>query len=125
MGSIKYAVGLWCIGGMGDRFKLDGYSKFLSPKEKIKAAAKIEKVEAIELFWPSDLGDLDLKEFKKIVDGEGLKISCVSGQTTSYWKWKHGCFTATDDKLRQEEIDLGKSTLDVAAELSSKSAGFG
>lgn len=119
MSKFKYAAGLWAIGGTADRFLTSGYVE--NPPgliELTKKAATVTDLKGIEVI-NTQLDGVDVGEYKKLLDDLGLTAISVLANTFGLRKYKLGALTHTDPKIRQEAIDQGKKSLDLAKELGA------
>jgi xylose isomerase len=82
-------------------------------KELIDIAANVEGITGIEAF-SSQLEEVDPKEYKGWVADRGLQTTGILANTFGDRKFKLGSITHTDEKLRQEAIDVCKRTVEMA-----------
>ncbi|MBP8933807.1 MAG: hypothetical protein KBG67_05195, partial [Candidatus Atribacteria bacterium] len=101
---LKLSVGIWCMGGISDRFLPQGYEEPLSIQERLKRVKKVPEIGAIE-FFDDEFDKISPRDFKSLLDNYGLKVSCINLNTHSHPKWQLGALTHRDDNLRQEAID--------------------
>lgn len=116
MAKFKYAAGLWALGGVADRYVPDGYvDKSFATKELIKTAASVEGIDGIEAI-SSQVEGIQPSELKKWLGGSNLVLTSILANTFGDRKFKLGSITHTDEKLRNEAIDLCRRVIDYAAE---------
>ena len=120
---LKLSVGIWCMGGMSDRFLPQGYEEPLNIQERVKRVKKVPEVEAIE-FFDDEFEKISPRDFKSLLDDHGLKVSCINLNTHSRPKWQLGALTHRDEKLRREAIDAAKKLVDLTGLLECDSIGL-
>ncbi|HOT05845.1 MAG TPA: hypothetical protein PK171_06365, partial [Atribacter sp.] len=84
---LKLSVGIWCMGGMCDRFLPQGYEEPLNIQERLKRVKKVPEVEAIE-FFDDEFEKISPRDFKSLLEDNGLKVSCINLNTHSRPKWQ-------------------------------------
>lgn len=119
----KFSVGIWCMGGVADRFLPQGYEAPLDFKGRLERVRKVKEVVAIELFDDEFLR-VPPDAMRKILDDAGIQVSCLNVNTHSFPKWQKGALTNRDLKLRQEAIDAAKKAIDQAAILNCSTVGL-
>lgn len=119
----KFSVGIWCMGGVADRFLPQGYEEPLDFKGRLERVRKVPEVEAIELFDDEFLRTPP-EEIQKLLDDSGIKVSCLNVNTHSFPKWQRGALTNRDQKLRREAIDAAKRAVDQASSLHCSTVGL-
>ncbi len=120
---LKLSVGIWCMGGVSDRFLPQGYEEPLSIQERIQRVKKVPEVEAIE-FFDDELEKIKPRELKSLLDDQGLMVSCMNLNTHSRPKWQLGALTHRDEKLRREAIDAAKKVVDLTDLFQCDSVGL-
>ena len=120
---LKLSVGIWCMGGMSDRFLPQGYEEPLNIQERLKRVKKVPEVEAIE-FFDDEFEKISPRDFKSLLEDNGLKVSCINLNTHSRPKWQLGALTHRDEKLRREAIDAAKNLVDLTGLLECDSIGL-
>ncbi|MFY9302161.1 MAG: TIM barrel protein [Atribacterales bacterium] len=121
--NLKLSVGIWCMGGVADRFLPQGYEEPVSIQERIKRVKEVPEVEAIE-FFDDELEKISPQDFKSLLDDQGLKVSCINLNTHSHPKWQLGALTHRDPKLRREAIDAAKKVIDLTDLFQCNSVGL-
>ena len=110
----EYSVITGNMGKLGDRFCPTGYNEDVSFEEKLKYAALIENLNAVELCYNIDGDESDAKEVKKLLKKYSLKASIVNVPLNGNKIWSFGTLSATDDVIREKAIQLTKDTIDFA-----------
>lgn len=112
MNKPELSVGIWCMGGVADRFMPQGYEEPVDIKERIKRVTKVPEVKAIE-FFDDELMHIEPRELKQILDDNGLAVCSMNLNTHSFPKWQLGALTHYDEKKRREAIDAAKRLIDL------------
>jgi xylose isomerase len=124
MEKFKYATGLWCLGGMADRFLPGGYvDRSFSLKELVEIAGSIDGIDGVEIM-SSQVEGVKLSDFRGWLEDNRLELTNILANTFGDRKFKLGSITHTDKKIRQEAIDLCKRTVDLASELKCPAVGL-
>lgn len=119
----KFSVGIWCMGGVADRFLPQGYEAPLDFQGRLERVRRVREVTAIELFDDEFLR-VPPDVMRKMLDDAGIQVSCLNVNTHSFPKWQRGALTNRDSKLRQEAIDATKKAIDQAAILGCSTIGL-
>jgi len=119
----KFSVGIWCMGGVADRFLPQGYEEPLDFKGRLERVKKVPEVTAIELFDDEFLR-ISPQEVRKILSDSGIAVSCLNVNTHSFPKWQRGALTNRDEKLRREAIDAAKRAIDQAGTVGCSTVGL-
>jgi sugar phosphate isomerase/epimerase len=114
---MRFAAHCLTWGRQGDRFVLSGYNEGLPIDQIIRAAARIDGVEGIEL----SRGALpeDLNPVRSALRETGLAVSSIAASISGHPRWKRGAFTSDDADIRHQALATVKRTMDLAAELGS------
>jgi len=116
---VKYSTGLGAFGSRGDRFCLEGYAEVKSLRERIEMAAKVKKLNGIELHYPMMFKDIEVKVVSLWLKEFNLECSLVSATVWNESKWKYGSLTNTDPKIRQEAIKTIEQAMDISHEVGA------
>ncbi len=117
MGKFKYAVGLWALGGVADRFLPSGYAdRAVTLRETVEIAGSVDGIDGVEIM-SSQVAGVKLGDFKGWLDDNKLALTSILANTFGDRKFKLGSITHTDKKVRQEAMDICKRTVDMAVEL--------
>jgi len=110
----KLSVGLWCLGGAGDRYNLGGYSPMLRTDETIAMASRLPGISGVEIVYPTGFaasgggGESQGSEARKLLDKHNLQVSSVLVNTFTDPKWQLGSLGAGNPSIREEAIALSR-----------------
>ncbi len=120
---VKYALGIWALTSMIDRFCVDGYRDELDTREQFELGSTIEGMDGIILQCPNVINPGNVEEIKALSQNTGVPIVGVDANVfQKQFKW--GAMSNADPKLRRQAIDIVKSTVDVAAEVGCDHIGL-
>jgi xylose isomerase len=115
--AIKTTSGFAPFSNVVDRFLPGGYRDGMSFEEQLRAARRIEGLDAIGLDYPMQFEDP--VKLRALLDRYGLKLSVLEVGIYGDRKWKMGSFSSTDPAIRREAIEVTKRCMDAAAELGA------
>lgn len=110
---IKYAVILAFMGQTRDRFQLFGDRHDLAAK--IKRAAQINDVGAVEVVYPAEFENV--AETKKLLADHGLACSAVNVNIKADPVFHMGSLTSPNKTVRNKAIEYLKTGMDISAEM--------
>ncbi|HSV30603.1 MAG TPA: sugar phosphate isomerase/epimerase family protein [Atribacteraceae bacterium] len=124
--AFKVSVGLWCLGGAGDRYNRDGYSPSLGTGETIALASRLPEVGAVEIVYPTGFrasagggGEVQGRLAREALDQYGLQVSSVLVNTFTDPKWQLGSLGAGDPAIRSQAVGLCKEAVGFARAVGS------
>lgn len=120
MDDLKLATGLWVLGKCGDRFLLDGYGPDVPLEEQLRIAASIDGVTGVECHG-SDFDDFEVSRYQDSCGELGLSTTNVNTNVWGYRKFGEGAFTHRDPKIRQQAIDEGFRSCEIARQIGCPS----
>jgi len=120
---LPLSVGIWCMGGVADRFLPQGYEKPVGIKERILRIKKVPEVGAIELF-DDEFEHISPRDLKLLLDDQGLRVSCINFNAHGRPQWQKGALSAFDVKLRREAVDGVKRVIDLLDTFACPSLGL-
>jgi len=115
---VKYGIGLWLFGQLGDRFTV-----YQPPREltgKFEEAAKVKGAKGLEVVYPAEFREEQLDEVNVLLNKHKLEIAGMIVDLFGQPKWIHGSLTSRDENLRKETVQLSQNAMDVAKELGCK-----
>lgn len=99
------SVGVWFIEGRGgDRFT-DSYKEGIPIVDRIRLAATMRGVKAIEIHYPYEVTEENFEEVRHLAKSEGLKILSVIPGLFNERRFKDGALISYDKKVRREAIE--------------------
>ena len=116
----RFAVGLWVLGKCGDRFLLDGYGPDVPVEQQIERAGAVEGIEGVECHG-SDFDNLELGRYIDLLAANELVTTCVNTNVWGYSQYALGAFTHRDPAIRQQAIDEGKRSCELARRIGAPS----
>ena len=120
---MKISVGIWAFGVTVDRVTTDGYKDPVPIEKQFELASKVDGIEGVELHYPTQFVDGDIKKTKEVLEKYGLKCSNV--MVDCYLReWQNGGIISYDDKLWRKFIDRCKRAVDAAVELGTDQIGI-
>jgi len=111
---MKFSIPTVCLGKQADRFAT--YREDITLEEKFALASKIEGLEGVGVFYPTEVDNAD--KIKELCSKNKLKISEVIVDVFTSPKFKYGSFTNPSADLRKEAIKITKEAMGVAKELN-------
>ncbi len=106
MSTLKYSVGTWQYGALGDRFVPTGYQEPCSFTALLDRIAAVEGLSGVELVYP---GDVTAENHGAVVDElrkRGLAAAHLCVDLYAHKKWRFGSITAGDEQVRREAMEL-------------------
>jgi xylose isomerase len=116
--NVKYAVGLWLFGQLGDRFTTYHAQKELA--EKFAEAAKVEGIRGLEVIYPAEFGEQQVEQVNALLKEHRLEVAGIIVDVYGLPKWMYGSLTSRNEKIRREAVQLSQRAMDVAKELGCK-----
>lgn len=113
----KFSVGMWYLGALGDKFVKQGYRPDRNIEERFRLAASIEGVSGLEMHYPTEINDDNLKFLKALAGDLGLQFVMLTPHLWIDPELRFGQFSNPDPRLRQKAIDFAKKVTDIVAEL--------
>jgi len=110
---MRFSIPTVCLGKQADRFAT--YRDDITLEEKFEAASKIEGLEGVGVFYPTEFKDVD--KIKELCAKYKLEISEVIVDVFTSPKFKYGSFSSPSAEVRSESIRITKEAMDVAREL--------
>jgi len=111
---IKYSVITGFLGKLQDRFT--EYQIDRSIEEKFELASKIQGLDGLEVCYPADFGDLEV--LKRLLIKYKLRVSSLNVNLKKERRWANGSLTCSDEKSRQQAVDVLKKATDLAPEIN-------
>lgn len=82
-------------------------------------AARVKRLNGVELHYPMMFKDIDAKVVKSWLEEFGLECSLVSATVWNESKWKYGSITNADPKIRREAVKTIEQAMDISQELGA------
>jgi xylose isomerase len=121
---LNVSAHVFCLGTYPERYVPGGYFDELNIDQMLEIFSKTEGLEGIFQMYPPSLMPKDPVTLLKKASDYGLKVPEVFVEGWGDKKWKHGSYSTTEKKVRQEAIKLFKDGLDFAKELKAESVLF-
>jgi len=106
----EFSAGEWNVNGGGSRFTA-------GTRKPIDLARKLPLIREAGAKWlefhDTELPAEEAKEFKKVIDGEGMKTGMVTANLFRRAEFIHGAYDSPDPKTRRMAIDLTKKYLEM------------
>lgn len=123
MRRLKNSVGIWAFGPNATRFMPDGYhpeAKSESMVERTKRAVDGlgDLVDGFEYHYPNEFNEDNAEKIRKALGEKDVYILALG--TFSDPKFRLGAFVNPNPRLRQENLEITKRGIDLAAELGAK-----
>lgn len=116
----RFSTGVWVFGSGVERFAPTGYKPQRSTVEIVHEAAKIKGLEGLEMHYPFEVDEKNVKAVKEALEETGLKAVGVPPVLTQESMWAKGALSALEDDIRRKAVDRVKRSIDVARELGAK-----
>lgn len=110
---LKIEINPYLLFPTPDRFSGTGYRPPISFNDALDKILSIEDLDGIGLHYPSIGNEERAKELNKKIQDRGKKIGTFG---IDYWskEWGLGSFSANDEKIRKNAVDVAKKAIDVA-----------
>ncbi len=118
MGNDSFSAGLWVFAHSVEKF--GGYTKSLSVRDQIEAAASVPGLQGLELIAPLHVTLDNANEVKDWLEELNLKPVSVNPYVWTEPIWKRGALTSPDPKVRREAIDTSKRAIDIGHILGTR-----
>ena len=119
---LTFGAGLWMFGQFVDRYATDAYGPPVGVLEAIDRAGQVGDLVALDINYPFDEG-VTADQVRTALERNRLRCYAITPASYSR-KFQKGALTNPDSQLRQEAIDLYKSSVPVARELGAKYVKF-
>ena len=119
---LTFGAGLWMFGQFVDRYATDAYGPPVGVLEAIDRAGQVGDLVALDINYPFDKG-VTADQVRTALERNRLRCYAITPASYSR-KFQKGALTNPDSQLRQEAIDLYKSSIPVARELGAKYVKF-
>jgi xylose isomerase len=113
----NFSAGLWIFAQSVEKY--GSYTRSLSVREQIQAAAQVPGLKGLELIAPTHVSLENVKEVKGWLDDAGLKTVAVNPLVWTDPLWHRGALTSPDPKVRRAAIDIAKRAVDIGQALGS------
>lgn len=120
---VKFSAGIWAFTPCADRFEPKGYKEPTTIPDQIRIAKNVKDLDGIILQYPTGLNEKNIDEIRNALKESKLVAAQVDANLFSR-KFAKGSFTSSDEKVRQEAIEIAKSTVMMAKELNCNYAGL-
>ena len=114
----RFSVGLWVLGKCGDRFLLDGYGPDVPLEQQIQRAGAIAGVSGIECHG-SDFDNFQVERYLDLLAANNLVTTNVNTNVWGFARYALGAFAHRDTRTRQQAIDEGKRSCELARQIGS------
>ena len=118
---LKIDAHLWCLGTYAERYVPGGYFDDMPLEKKLDIFAKIEGLDGIVVFLPTEPLPSDPGKLLELLKAYNLKVSVIEPEIWADRKWRDGAFSTTDPKIRKDAIRIMKEGMDLAKELNADS----
>jgi len=118
---LNVSAHVFCLGTYPERYVPGGYYDEMSIDEMLEVFSKTEGLDGVFQMYPPSLMPTDPVKLKKKLSDYGLRVADVFVESWSDRKWKHGAYSTTEKKIRQESIKIFKEGMDFAKELGAES----
>jgi len=113
----NFSAGLWIFAQSVEKF--GSYTRTLSVREQIQAAAQVPGLKGLELIAPTHVSLENVQEVKGWLDDAGLQTVAVNPLVWTAAIWHRGALTSPDPKVRREAVDTAKRAIDIGHVLGS------
>jgi xylose isomerase len=114
---MKLGTGLWAFGGVADRFNPGGYKPSLSLEQQFRLAAQAEFVKGVEMHYPTDFNEENVKEVQGLLDRFGFELPTVCLNFFTHPKWQNGSLTSRNAEIRREALATTRGAVDIARKM--------
>lgn len=119
---LKFSIGASVFWPPKDRTLSSGYKPDITRKEIWESFSKVEGLEGVELYYPSDFDDP--RKIKKILDSIGLEVCSVGAIIWAPAKYQNGSVTSLDKSIRRDAIEISKKAMDFASMMGASAFNF-
>ncbi|HOL18211.1 MAG TPA: TIM barrel protein [Bacillota bacterium] len=113
---LKYSVGTWQYGPLGDRFVPGGYQEAAAFPALLDHIAAIEGVTGVELVYPGEVADDNHAFIVEELQKRKLEAAHLCVDLYAHKKWRFGSITADREETRREAVQ----TILLAAEAARR-----
>ena len=113
----NFAAGLWIFAQSVEKY--GSYTRTLSVREQIQAAAQVPGLKGLELIAPTHVSLENVHEVKGWLDEAGLQTVAVNPLVWTEAIWHRGALTSPDPKVRRAAIDTAKRAIFIGHVLGS------
>lgn len=117
----EYILKLQCAGAtfsnMSDRFVSEGYKNdqpIYTLERQLELYKQVGGMSAVTYIYYDD--PIDPVKFRDLVKSYGFRVGTVAPDNYTKARWKFGTFAARDPKTRKDIVQIGKDSMDWAAE---------
>lgn len=118
---LKIDAHLWCLGSYAERYVPGGYFDDMELEKKLEIFAKIEGLDGIVVFLPSDPLPSDPGKLLKMLADYNLSVSVIEPEIWADRKWRDGAFSTNDSSIRKQAVKVMQDGMDLAKELNADS----
>jgi len=114
---LNISAGLWVFGDFAERYVPGGYHDEIDFERQLEIMSGIEGLDGIGIVYPTyPLPDDPDKLVEKLSDFN-LKVGDITVDNYGDRKWRQGAFSSNEEKIRKDNIDICKETIDFAAQI--------
>ncbi len=115
----KWSTNLIPFGSNIDRFATEGYHEDLSIEKRLKSAAQIEGLKAVELHYPGMINKENLEEIREMLTRLNLECSLISPSISGEKNWAKGALSNLDRATRENVAKRIKDAMDLSVALKA------
>ena len=116
----KFSTGVWVFGAGVERFAPMGYKPQKSTIEIIREASKVKGLEGLEMHYPTEVNEENVKAVKEALEEAGLKAVGIPPVLSQEATWANGALASLDESTRRRAVERVKRSIDVARELGAQ-----
>lgn len=106
MSKMKFSVGSWQYGALGDRFVATGYQEPLQFTALLDRVASIEGVSGVELVYPGDVTDDNHALIVRELAARNLTAAHLCVDLYAHKKWRFGSMSSDREDIRREAMEI-------------------
>lgn len=115
----EYGAGIWLFGQFVDRYASDAYGPPVTTVQAIERAARVEGLRWLDINYPFNSPEETVADVAAALERTGLRAIAVTPHIYMR-RFQLGSFTNPDPAVRQAAVDLCRTGIEVAHQLSAR-----